>query len=204
MREPALRTLAVLFLSACASRAPVAAPAAGAPTGAAAAAGVSAEASGRPPAEVVLAAGGELGLIDRPLSANPAMVAVSSSVEVPGDSRLQAALAMVDATTRAELCKTVAVAIVSLETDQQVDGAAPEVMSYTAEATRVLLPALPLPSHAWRKVQREGEVVLVLYGRLEVPVEQLAAAVSKLLTARGKPAGRAAGVVERLAAPGQP
>jgi hypothetical protein len=217
MREHAL-VAALVCLTACAHRAevarpaPAAAPSApdGAPAGPTAGlAAPEASTAGRAAApdaaatpsttEQVLASGGDTAIIDAPLSVGQSVVAVSASVEVPGDSRLQAALAMVDAITRAELCKTVAVAIVSLGSDRQVDSAAPEVMSYTAEATRVLLPALPLPAHAWRKVRRGDEVVLVLFGRLEVPRAQLATAVAKVLTARGQPGARADDVVARLA-----
>lgn len=132
------------------------------------------------------------------LTIDATTVTASGTVEVPGDSRLQAAFAMVDAITRAELAKAVAVAIVSLESDIQRDDAAPVLESFHSEVTRALLPTAGPMTHSWQRVRRGNEVVLRLWACTRLPRALLLTTVADAMRARGRDPARAGEVMTHL------
>lgn len=112
-------------------------------------------------------------------------VTVWGITEVPDGSRLQMALAGVDAITRAELLKVVEVRVTSTETD--VESSDPRHRALTLETVEavdgVLDRAAPMP-HGWARVRRGDEVVLRLWARLEVPRESVEAALRSVCASR--------------------
>lgn len=154
-----------------------------------------------PAFEVVVDRGGELGSLT---SLEPTIrlegdtLVVTGMSEVPGDSRLQAAYAMVDAITRSELAKSIAVHVVSLDTDRSTGSGETAIAMYQAEATRALLPLLPQAAHGWQKVRQADGVILRLFGRLRVPIADVKKGVAAMLTGRGDPS-RADAIVSALA-----
>lgn len=91
--------------------------------------------------------------------------------ELPGASRLQAALALADAAARAELVASVQVGVASLfrsagQTTQGGLGSALVLERVTAQVASGLLPALAPPGHGWRKVKRGAAEVLIVAARL--------------------------------------
>jgi hypothetical protein len=123
------------------------------------------------PGERTLSSGGDLDLGCVPqasVTTAGGTVVVWGLSEVPGASRLQAALALADAAARAELLASVQVGVASLlrsTGSTEVDGAA-VLESVTAQVSRGLLPALPPPVHGWRKVQRGPTEVLIVAARI--------------------------------------
>jgi hypothetical protein len=120
----------------------------------------------------VLESGGEL-RFDEPLDATFTTAAkqlhIVATIEVPGDARLQAALAIADAQARAELVKSVRVGIATAFTEhseKRGDAETQAVTRATAEVASGVLPALPPPQHGWRRVERNGVVVLEIRARL--------------------------------------
>ena len=157
------------------------------------------------PGETLLSRGGDLPLEGRPSATvkqeGPNLVTWAST-EVPGDSRLQAALAMVDAIVRSELLKAVQVGVASVETVDASAGSGGEKLSITSSAAEVakgLLPKLPLPQHAWLKVRRDGAEVLRLYARLEVNRTTVTTAVQEALSKRPDSADLAERAMQRVA-----
>jgi hypothetical protein len=138
--------------------------------------------------EDVLERGGELAQA-HPERAAVAVTANTITVwgitEVPDGSRLQMALAGVDAITRAELLKAVEVRVISVETD--VESSDPSHRSLTLETVEavdgVLPRAAPMP-HGWARVRRGDEVVLRLWARLEVSRESVEAALRSVRASR--------------------
>ncbi len=131
--------------------------------------------------EEVLERGGELAQA-HPERATVAVTASTITVwgitEVPDGSRLQMALAGVDAIARSELLKAVEVRVTSAETD--VESADPSRRSLTLETVEAVEGALPRATpmpHGWARVRRGDEVVLRLWARLEVPRESVEAAL---------------------------
>ncbi len=152
-------------------------------------------------AEELLERGGDLSLIDADKTGvfvDTTSVTAVGMTEVPGTSRLQAAYALVDAVTRAELAKAVAVAITSLELDITRSDAAPELERSETEATRALLPRLSSMTRGYARVRRGDEVVLRLWARAEVPRAALLEVVTDVLRARGREAGRAEEALSRM------
>jgi hypothetical protein len=106
----------------------------------------------------------------------PASLVVWGMTEVPVGSRMQAAEAMVDAITRAELLKLVRVGVASLELDVE-SGSRREIEVSTVEAVQAKLPSATVIQHGW---QQDGDL-LRLVGRLEVSRELLEATFSENL-----------------------
>jgi hypothetical protein len=131
--------------------------------------------------EEVLERGGELAQA-HPEQATVAVTADTITVwgitEVPDGSRLQMALAGVDAITRSELLKAVEVRVTSTETDvESNDPSRRSLKLQTIEAVDGVLPrATPMP-HGWARVRRGDDVVLRLWARLEVSRESVEAAL---------------------------
>lgn len=121
-----------------------------------------------------------IGLPPATVELTDAQVVVWGMTEVPADSRLQAALAMVDAIARAELLKYIRAGVASLALDVQT-GAGQELARVDAEVAKGLLPGLAPPRHAWHKVRRGDEMVLRLYARLTVDREVAARAIAAAL-----------------------
>ena len=197
-----------LVLAACGSTRPAPSPAA-APSAPAAARssapqgpGATTAAAAPASTETVLDRGGDLAaltVLEPTLRLDGDALIVTGMTEVPGDSRLQAAYAMVDAITRSELAKAIAVRIVSLESDRATSGGELEISLYQAEAAKALFQALPLPTHGWQKVRQAGGAILRLFGRVRVPRADVARAVAEALKARGADPARADAVVTALA-----
>jgi hypothetical protein len=121
------------------------------------------------PSEEVVAHGGELpGPPTQTVAKEAGEIAAYGFSEVPGDSRLQAALALADANARAELVKHARIRIedslksYSTESSEQIE-------ARTRELSHGLLPALALPQHGWRKLKRGSEVVLQVWARVSIP-----------------------------------
>jgi hypothetical protein len=120
--------------------------------------------------ETVLSNGGELaGPPEHTALKEGADYAAYGFAEVPGNSRLQAALALADATARAELQKLARVRVEDSLKDRQT-ATTEEVESRTREFAHGLLPALAPPQHGWRKLQRGSETVLQVWARVSIPV----------------------------------
>jgi hypothetical protein len=196
-------TRLVLLLS-LAGWAPATRAAAPAPAPAATAAPAPAPTPAAAPAsEVVLDRGGDLAALtalEPTIRFDGDALAVTGMAEVPGDSRLQASYAMVDAITRSELAKAIAVHIVSLETDRSTGSGETEIALYHAEATKALFGLLPQPTHGWQKVRQGDTVILRLFGRLRLPKADVTRGVAATLSGRGADPSRADAVVSALAA----
>jgi hypothetical protein len=100
--------------------------------------------------------------------------------EVPGKSRLQAALALADAVARGELLAAVRAGVADAQRDVQT-GDTQEVERITAQVASGVLPALSPAQHGWRKIQRDGEVVLQVWSRLTAQRSAVLAALEKAL-----------------------
>jgi len=157
------------------------------------------------PGEVLLGRGGELALEGRPaatVGGEGENLVAWASTEVPGNSRLQAALAMVDAIVRAELLKAVQVGVASVETVDASSGAGGDKLAASSAASEVakgLLPNLPIPQHAWLKVRRDNAEILRLYARLEVNRAAVTTAVQQALSKRPDSADLAERAMQRVA-----
>jgi len=117
----------------------------------------------------IVAHGGELaGPPTQTVAKEAAEIAAYGFSEVPGNSRLQAALALADANARAELVKHARTRIEdslkshSTESSEQIE-------ALTRELSHGLLPALELPQHGWRKLKRGSEIVLQVWARVSIP-----------------------------------
>lgn len=175
----------------------------------AASAGCGHAAGGGPAREEVLERGGELAAAEATratVTVTPASVTVWGLSEVPDGSRMQMAFAGVDAITRAALLKSVEVRISDLvASTESTDEARRAVVIQTVETVDGVLPRATALPHGWARVRRNGEVVLRVWARLEVPRAELEGAVRSVLGRRG--AGGAPGTfVEGLAIapPGAP
>ena len=170
-------------------------------------------ASARGPREEVISTGGELSFAQIPAASiqrtNGEVVAWGLT-EVPGDSRLQAALALVDANVRAELLSAIRVGIASsLEVNTSSSTtrdaqAAPQsresqqVVERIVQTTAGLLPSLAPIQHGWRKIRRDGVVVLQLCARIVAPEEALVASLRSSMPGAEDPAARARALLDRL------
>jgi hypothetical protein len=127
-----------------------------------------------PPAGEVLDSGGAVSVADMParnIEVGEDSIVVWGMTEVPGSSRMQAAEAMVDAVTRAELLKFVQVGVGSMQLDVEVvdEGVTrQQIEVIAAEVVQARLPTATLIQHGWQKVPGENGTVLRLVGRLEV------------------------------------
>ena len=155
------------------------------------------------PGEELLERGGELAMTARPgfsARVEGSRLIAWGQTEVPGDSRLQPALALADAAARSELLQAVQVGVAAVDTATQSDtkgGGAQSASSATAQATRGLLGKLPLAEHAWLRVRREGKVWLRLYSRLAVERSALFEVLRAALGERTDLAQRAMDQIER-------
>jgi hypothetical protein len=120
------------------------------------------------PLEEVVAHGGDLpGPPETSIAKEATEIAAYGFSEVPGDSRLQAALALADANARAELVKFARVRVtdslksLSTESSEQIE-------TRTKEMAHGFLGVLALPQHGWRKLKRGGEVVLQVWSRITI------------------------------------
>jgi hypothetical protein len=153
------------------------------------------------PGEVLLERGGELQLDGAPPATLRFVgddVEAFAQTEVPGDSRLQAALAMVDALVRAELLKSIQVGVAAVDTATQTSSANTQAQassSAAAEAVKGVLPKLPLPEHGWVKVKRDGAVLLRLHARIKVARATIAGALQGAVG--GELAARAMSEIEK-------
>jgi hypothetical protein len=124
-------------------------------------------------------------------------VVVWGVTEVPDGSRLQMALAGVDAITRSELLKAIEVRTAGVVTSgERSDSAQQTVVVETVEAVSgVLTQTGPLP-HGWARVRQGDRFVLRLWARLEVPRAVLESAIQSALARAGK--GNAAALIGGL------
>lgn len=146
-----------------------------------ASAGCGHAASGGSGREEVLERGGELAAAEATratVTVTPASVTVWGLSEVPDGSRMQMAFAGVDAITRAALLKSVEVRISDLvASTESSDEARRAVVIQTVETVDGVLPRATGLPHGWARVRRNGEVVLRVWARLEVPRAELEGAV---------------------------
>jgi hypothetical protein len=165
------------------------------------------------PREEVISSGGELSFAQIPAAsiqrANGEIVAWGLA-EVPGDSRLQAALALVDANVRAELLSAIRVGIASsLEVNTASSSTrdaqsgtqsreSQQVVERVVQTTAGLLPSLAPIQHGWRKIRRDGVVVLQLCARIVAPEEALLASLRSSMPGAEDPAARARALLDRL------
>jgi hypothetical protein len=140
-------------------------------------AGCGTTASSGPQSGDVLQTGGEVRVADMParnIEVGETALVVWGMTEVPGNSRMQAAEAMVDAITRAELLKFVQVGVGSMQLDVVVvDGEVThqQIELITVEVVQAKLPSATLIQHGWEKVPGDNGITLRLVGRLEVSRE---------------------------------
>ncbi len=118
----------------------------------------------------VVARGGELRVEDMPaagVQVTETGIVVWALTELPGNSRMQAAHAAIDAITRAELLKYFEVRVASLMEDFASDKAQ-RIKLTTAEAVRGKITGSAPIRHGWVKARSEGEIVLRLVARMQV------------------------------------
>lgn len=166
------RTMIVLLCSGCATSASVA-----------------------PESGDVLDAGGAIRVADMParnIEVGEAGLVVWGMTEVPANSRMQAAEAMVDAVTRAELLKFVQVGVGSFQLDVEMEKngvTIQQIELITAEVIQAKLPSASLIQHGWEKTPE----ILRLVGRLEVSRQLLRDTFAEKL-----PAAQADAIVTHL------
>jgi hypothetical protein len=130
-------------------------------------------------AETILSAGGELpGPPEQTLVVSGDEVAAWGFSEVPPNSRMQAALALSDANARAELLKFVRAQVEDAYREKS-SLSSEEIEQHTREVAKGLLPGLPPPQHGWRKLKRDGQVVLQVWSRLTASKARLSQLVQK-------------------------
>jgi hypothetical protein len=146
-----------------------------------------------PSGEDVLERGGELADVDAAranVSVTADRVVVLGVTEVPDGSRMQMALAGVDAITRSELLKAIEVRVSGVVTSaESSDPARRSVVVETVEAVSGALNETgPLP-HGWARVRRDDKIVLRLWARLDVArtVVESAIRASVARAGRGDP-----------------
>lgn len=153
--------------------------------------------------EVVLERGGELADADAvraTVSVTADRVVVWGMTEVPDGSRMQMALAGVDAITRSELLKAIEVRVSGVVTLAESSGPARRsVVVETVEAVSgTLTQTGPLP-HGWARVRCGDKIVLRLWARLDVPRTTLESAIHPALARAGQ--GNPAAIIGGLTAP---
>ncbi len=131
------------------------------------------------------------------MTVTPSTITVWGITEVPDGSRMQMALAGVDAITRSELLKAIEVRVASVETDvESTDPTRRAVTIETVEAVDAALPRATAMPHGWARVRRGHEVVLRLWARLDVPRATVEAAVRS--AAAGRLQGSVTAIVDGL------
>ncbi len=122
--------------------------------------------------------------------------------EVPGDSRLSAALAAVEAVTRSELAQYVAVEVESLMEDRLASDGRRAVRDETRARVQAVLRGEVSVTTGWAKLRRGDAVVLRLVGRTELGAGRLRALVSGLAAGADAPRGDRTGSAVHENAPG--
>ena len=153
--------------------------------------------------EEVLERGGELADVDAAratVSVTADRVVVWGVAEVPDGSRMQMALAGVDAITRSELLKAIEVRVSGVVTSvESSDPAGRSVVVETVEAVSgALNPAGSLP-HGWARIRRGDKIVLRLWARLDVPRTVLEGAIRAAVARAGQ--GDATAIIGGLTTP---
>jgi hypothetical protein len=105
-------------------------------------------------------------------------IVVWAVTELPGNSRMQAAHAAIDAITRAELLKHLEVRVASGMADVASDELQ-RIKLVTAEAVRGRLAGSVPIEHGWVKLRRPDRIVLKLVARMVVPKTVLEKAVTE-------------------------
>jgi hypothetical protein len=145
--------------------------------------------SATPSGEIVLERGGELAdvaILRATAEVDSRRVVVWGVSEVPDGSRLQMALAGVDAIARSELLKLIEVRVRGIDVVREDSAGGRDVLVQTLEATSgVLDQGGPLP-HGWARVQRTDAIVLRVWARLEVPRAKLESALGAVATRSGR------------------
>ena len=152
------------------------------------------------PGEQLLSSGGELDLSCLPpgtIENRGASLVAWGLTEVPGGSRLQAALALADAAARAELVASVRVGIASLFRSAEADDRV-SAEKLTVQVASGLLPALEPARHGWRRVRRGSEEVLVIAARISADRAALQASMAKALAGRDAPDAMAQRALEAM------
>jgi hypothetical protein len=162
------------------------------------------EAAGPAPSrEEVLERGGELADADAvraTVSVTADRVSVWGMSEVPDGSRMQMALAGVDAITRAELLKAIEVRVSDVVTSvESSDPARRSVVVETVEAASGALGETGPLAHGWARVRRGDKIVLRLWARLDVPRTVLESAIRAAVARAGQ--GDASAIIDGLTTP---
>ncbi|MBN1961963.1 MAG: hypothetical protein JW841_13540 [Deltaproteobacteria bacterium] len=160
--------------------------------------------SGNDESTSILATGGDQSLFNHNLATiiiDDNNITVFGAIEVPGNSRLQAAFAMIDAVTRAELAKAVAVSIVSLEIDVQSDTAKPKITNLQSETTNIFTAKFSPMQRAWQRIQRGDENILALRAKTQISRKIFDQAVTNLMQARGLDLNQSGEVMKRIKQP---
>jgi hypothetical protein len=160
-------------------------------------------ASPGPSQEVVLERGGELAdanAVRVTVAVTADTVVVWGIAEVPDGSRMQMALAGVDAITRSELLKAIEVRVSGVVTSvESSDPARRSVVVETVEAVSgALSKAGPLP-HGWARIRQGDKIVLRLWARLDVPRTMLEGAIHAAVARAGQ--GNPAAIIGGLTTP---
>ena len=153
--------------------------------------------------EEVLERGGELADADAvraKVSVTADRVSVWGMTEVPDGSRMQMALAGVDAITRSELLKSIEVRVSGVVTSvESTDPARRSVVVETVEAVSGALSSAGPLAHGWARVRRGDKIVLRLWARLDVARTVLESAVRAAVTRAGQ--GDPAAIIGGLTTP---
>jgi hypothetical protein len=153
--------------------------------------------------EEVLERGGELADADAARATVSVMadrVVVWGMTEVPDGSRMQMALAGVDAITRSELLKAIEVRVSGVVTSvESSDPARRSVVVETVEAASGALTQTGPLLHGWARVRRGDMVVLRLWARLNVPRTTLESAIRAAVARAGQ--GDPAAIIGGLTTP---
>ncbi len=164
-----------------------------------------ASAEARASSEPVIDSGGELDLAQLPAATVTRMsgeIVAYGLAESPGDSRLQAALELADANARAELIGAIRVGVAAelqARTDEgQKGGGSTEIEQRTAQVADGVLPALGAAQHGWRKVRRNGEIILITGARIAAREDALLQTLAATLKGSPDPAARAHAVLEAM------
>lgn len=139
--------------------------------------------------EIVLERGGELAdvpILHATVEVNAQRVVVWGVSEMPDGSRMQMALAGVDAIARSELLRVIEVRVRGLDVIREDSAGGRDVLVQTLEASSGAIDqGGPLP-HGWARVQRQDAIVLRVWARLEVPRAKLEGALHAAATRAGR------------------
>lgn len=129
----------------------------------------------------VLERGGELAdvsLDQQKVTVTNSTITSWGVIEVPDGSRLQATYAGVDAIARSELLKLIRVRVADVMVSvDSTDPARRDAFEHTIEVVGGTIRHAGIPRHGWERVQRDKQVILRVWARLDVPRAELDSAM---------------------------